>query len=101
MKAGRFGGRPTLLTEPLVVRLEDELFENGFLVGEAAVAVGVHRNTLTNWFRRYPSLLKRLQTSYQKRERERMRIEDPESYEFFEEIDRKIAQAKKEAADSR
>ncbi len=96
MKAGRFGGRPTLLTEELVVRLEDELFENGFVVGRAAAAVGIHRNSLTNWFRRYPSLLKRLTDSYNAREKERERVEDPESFAFHEKIDQRIAEAKKE-----
>ena len=99
MKVGRFGGRPTKLTEELVVRLEDKLFESGFIMCEAAAAVGIHRNSLTNWFRRYPSLLKRLTNSYREREKERERIEDPESFAFHEELDRKIAAAK--AADSR
>ena len=78
------------MTEELVVRLEDKLFESGFIMCEAAAAVGIHRNSLTNWFRRYPSLLKRLTNSYREREKERERIEDPESFAFHEELDRKI-----------
>ena len=94
MIAGRFGGRPTKLTEEIVIRLEDELFGNGFVVGEAAVAVNIHPNTLCNWFKRYPSLLHRLEDSYDKREKERERVEDPEAYERHKQMNAEIDAAK-------
>ena len=83
MRAGGFGGRPSKLTEKLIVKLEDILFENRFHMGKAAAELHIHRNTLCNWFRRYPSLLKRLDRSYMERHKVRLKTEDPEEYDLL------------------
>ncbi len=86
MIAGRLGGRPSLMTEELVIRLEDALCKNGFAFGKAARAIGVHPNSLTNWCKRYPSLLKRLMATYLERETEISAREGMEMREFYETI---------------
>ena len=81
------------MTPELIKQLENALFENDFQVTKAAKTVGIHRDTLRRWLKRYPSLAVRLRTAYNKRWDEQQKREDPVYYAKMKEIDRRIQEA--------